>query len=404
MKKFFGLVLCCCGLLSCTTKDGNLVSVESGAGGLVVQASVSRGRIFINYRDTGREAPAVFEALAAGRHVVHLFLSGHRAIPDSQVVEIEAGIEKRVEFELRQSSSIGNLLVKSVPAGALVRIDRLPLGRTPLALNGLLSGEHHLSLQKGGYEPLQQRLPIQSNQTTAIELYLRRRPALRLVEHFSNTDCAPCPEADRVIEAVLLEKGADSVAVISYHPDFPGRQDPFFLAAQTENLARYGYYSRPPLPFVVVDGRVRLAGTTNLETRFRQALASRAGREAEVMLDFEGLQEKLQTAQELTGSVRLETIGDLTASTAVLHIALIEREITLAVAPGSNGQKRFFDVMRAFYPSVQGTPLMLAPGQNALVTFHFTKKPEWTGDLQVVAFVQNSVTGEVLQAHWSAGR
>lgn len=397
----FALLLCC-SLLSCTTKDGDLVSFEPGAGGLVVQTSLGRGRIFVDYRDTGKEAPALIADLAPGRHVVHLFLAGHSVIPDSQVISLSAGAEAQVDFELRQSSSVGNVQVNSTPAGALVRVNRLPLGRTPLTIAGLASGDHELALHKGGYEPVRQSFRIRTNQTTELQPALALRPALTLVEHFSNTDCAPCPEADRIIEAVLVEKGVDSAAVISYHPDFPGRQDPFFLAAPTENLSRYGFYGRPPLPFAVVDGLRRLAGTASLEARFRSALTGRSGRQATAVLDFEEFAEVMQSARAITGKVRVEALTDWAGQDAVLQLALIEREIVYPVAPGSNGQKRFFDVMRALYPSAEGRAIALAPGGSAVLAFEFARKADWTGELQVVAFVQNSVTGEVLQAHWSA--
>ncbi|MDZ7268352.1 MAG: PEGA domain-containing protein [candidate division KSB1 bacterium] len=394
--------LLCCGLFACTTKDGQLVSLEPGTGGLVVQASVGRGRIFIDYRDTGKEAPALITDLAPGRHVVHLFLAGHSVIPDSHNINITAGGEARVEFELRQSSSVGTVQINSTPAGALVRVNRLPFGRTPLTIAGLASGDHELTLHKGGYEPVRQSVRIRTNQTTELKSTLVLRPALTLVEHFSNTDCAPCPEADRIIEAVLVEKGVDSAAVISYHPDFPGRQDPMFLAAPADNLSRYGFYNRPPLPFVVVDGVRRLAGTSNLAVRFRSALAGRSDRQPVALLDFEDFAEVQQSARALNGKVRVEALADLAGQNAVLHLALIEREVAFAVAPGSNGQKRFFDVMRAFYPNAEGRVVALAPGASAVFAFAFARKTEWTGVLQVVAFVQNSVTGEVLQALWSA--
>jgi hypothetical protein len=397
------LLLLWLGIFSCTTKEGNIISFNAGAGALVVNSSVSNARIFVDYRDTGKKTPALIENLPAGIHVVHLFLDGHKAIPDSMLARIQEGEEIAINFDLQQTASAGDLEVNTTPSGALVYIDKLPFGRTPLRVTGLLSGAHSVRISKGGYATIRQSIRINVNQRSEIQRALLLQPQRILVEHFSNTDCAPCPEADAIIEAVLQQKGVDSVAVLSYHPDFPGKQDPFYLAAPNDNLARYGYYSRPPLPFVVIDGIKPMAGTFNLETRFKNALAERAGKTPAATLDFWELLESHQEFNAITGRVRVEALQDLSAANVYLRLALVERDITLPVAPGSNGQKHFFDVMRGLRPSPDGLPISLAKGQSAFYDFRFERKSEWQGDLQVVAFLQNNTDRQVLQSLWSVG-
>lgn len=388
------------GIFSCTTKEGNIVSFNAGAGELLVNASAGNARIFVDHRDTGKKTPAVIPDLAAGAHVIHLFLDGYKTVPDSGRVEIKAGEQTTINFDLKQTAAVGHLEIATMPPGALVYIDRLPLGRTPLLVTGLASGEQTVKISKGGYATIQQMIRLNVNQRVQIQRALTLQPQRILVEHFSNTDCAPCPEADAIIEAVLRQKGVDSVAVLSYHPDFPGKQDPFYLAAPEDNLARYGYYHRPPLPFVVIDGIKPMAGTFNLEARFRSALAERAGKTPAATLDFWELLESHQEFNAMTGKVRVEALQDVDA---LLRLALIERDITLAVAPGLNGQKHFFDVVRGLRPSPDGLPVALAAGQRAVFDFRFERKPEWQGDLQIVAFLQNNTDRKVLQSLWSAG-
>ena len=288
-----------------------------------------------------------------------------------------------------------------MPGGALVYLDRLPFGRTPLLVTGLASGEHTVKIGKGGYATIQQTIRLNVNQRLEVQRALALQSQRILVEHFSNTDCAPCPEADAIIESVLQQKGVDSVAVLSYHPDFPDKQDPFYLTAPADNLTRYGYYNRPPLPYVVIDGVKPMAGTFNLEARFRSALAERAGKTPVATLDFRELIESHQEMNALAGSVHVEALQDLPAG-VFLRLALIERDITLPIAPGSNGQKHFFDVVRSLRPSPEGFAISLARGQSAVFNFRFERKPEWRGDLHVVAFLQNNADRQVLQALWSA--
>lgn len=389
------------GIFSCTTKEGNIVSFQAGAGALVVSSSVNNARIFIDYRDTGKKTPAAIKELPAGVHVIHLFLDGYKPIPDSTLAEIKAGAETAINFDLKQTAAVGNLEVTTAPGGALVYVDKLPFGRTPLTVTGLLSGEHTVRIIKGGYATIRQPIRINANQRAEIQHTLSLLPQRILVEHFSNTDCAPCPEADAIIEAALQQKGVDSVAVLSYHPDFPGQQDPFYLAAPTDNLARYGYYNRPPLPFVVIDGIKPMAGTFNLEARFKSALAERAGKTPAATLDFSELLESQQEFNAMAGRVHVAALQDFPAGSVFLRLALIERDISLPVAPGSNGQKHFFDVVRGLYPSPEGFPISLSNGQSAVFDFRFERKPEWRGDLQVAVFLQNNADRQVLQSLWS---
>lgn len=389
------------GVFSCTTKEGNIVSFKVGAGALVVTSSVNSARIFIDYRDTGKKTPALIKDLPAGAHVVHLFLDGYKPTPDSMLAEIKEGVETAINFDLKQAASVGNLEVTTTPSGALVYVDKLPFGRTPLVVTGLLSGEHAVRIIKGGYTTIRQPIRINVNQRVEIQRALPLLPQRILVEHFSNTDCAPCPEADAIIEAALKQKGVDSVAVLSYHPDFPGQQDPFYLAAPADNLARYGYYNRPPLPFVVIDGIKPMAGTFNLEARFKSALAERAGKTPVATLDFWELLESQQELDAIAGRVHIAALQDFPAGNVFLRLAVIERDISLPVAPGSNGQKHFFDVVRGLHPSPHGFPISLSQGQTAVFDFRFERKPEWQGDLQVVAFLQNNVDRQVLQSLWS---
>lgn len=396
-----GIVVALCAI-SCTTKRGEITSAQPGTGSLIVNSSVSGAHLFLDYRDTGLRTPALVPDLLAGPHTVHLILAGHRAAPELAHAEIRAGEETRVDFSLTVTPSVGGLAVQSTPPNALVYLDELPFGRTPLTINGIISGTHSVRLIRGGYRTIAEAIRIETNQQVEMRRQLVLEPQLVQVEHFSNTDCAPCPEADEVIERVLQEKDVDSTSVVSYHPDFPGRQDPFFLAAAQENLARYGYYSRPPLPFVAIDGVLRMAGTFDLESRFRGALAQRSGIAARATLDFWELLESWQTFDVIAGRVRIEALADLNDGDVVLHVALIEREVAFAVAPGSNGQKRFFDVMRALHTAPGGETVQLAPGQSAFFAFHFARQPEWQDELEVVAFLQNNATSEILQSIWSA--
>lgn len=388
-------------LLSCKTTDGIIVPFDAGTGGLIIDSGMKGAKIYIDYRDTEQVTPARLSDIPAGLHTIHLFAEGYKSYPDSMQVQVKDGEEISVDFDLQENPSVGDLTVKSTPTGALVLIDNLPFGRTPATVTGLASGNHLLKIIRGNYADIEQAVNIKANQTVTIDHELSLLEQRILLEHFSNVDCPPCPEADAIIENVLSETGSDLLSIISYHPDFPGKQDPMFLAASEANSSRYEYYGYPPLPYIVVNGTHPLAGTNNLESRLNEVLAQQRGTSPAVTLDFWDLSEKLQPSDEVRGCIEVTTLSDVPASTFVLQVVLIERVIVFSCAPGSNGQDRFTDVMRAFYPSTEGTAVSLVTGNTSFIDFNFQKKAEWTGDLRVVAFLQNSATREVAQSVWS---
>jgi len=152
------------------------------------------------------------------------------------------------------------------------------------------------------------------------------------------------------------------------------------------------------LPYVVVDGVKPMAGTYNLKDRFVKAIAERSNQNAVATLDFLDLLDKKQESKALAGRVQINALQNVSDGEIFLHVALVENDIFFSVAPGTNGQKQFFDIMRTLLPVTGGEPVSLAAGQSDYFDFRFEIKPEWGRDLEVVAFLQDQETGQVLQS------
>jgi len=89
-----------------------------------------------------------------------------------------------------------------------------------------------------------------------------------------------------------------------------------------------------------------------------------------------------------------------------LHVALTEKTITFASAPGSNGETSFKGVVRKMYPDANGTTLASnwTPGQQDAYSWTVAL-PSYLykiTEVGVVAFIQNNSTKEVYQAGFSA--
>jgi hypothetical protein len=85
-----------------------------------------------------------------------------------------------------------------------------------------------------------------------------------------------------------------------------------------------------------------------------------------------------------------------------LRVAILEQNIVFPVAPGTNGEKEFYDVMRKMLPNEKGTafPKKLAAGDSVVFNFHVAL-PSYTynyAQLAVVAFVQNDDTKALVQS------
>lgn len=399
--KAFAITLLTISILftGCTTKDGNIVSSQVGAGSVEITSTVPDARIFVDHKDTGKRTPAVIENLPEGSHVIHLFLGKYEVLPESARITITRGSVTAIDFELNKSPSEGNLQISTNPPGALVFVDKLPFGRTPLLIEGLLSGTHRLRIIRGGYNEIRETVQISTDNQVALSYSLELKHFV-LIEHFSNTDCPPCPVADATIEAVLHDFGVDSAAGLTYHPNFPGSEDPLFLAAESDNLARMSFYRLLAVPTVEVDGVFTILSPNNLEPHLRDAMQTRFQVSPPATVDFHDFWETYRAPDKIAGSVVIDALEDL-PSDVFLRIALIEKEVIFPTSPGTNGQTRFTDVLRKFFPNPDGTPISLQSGESQTVEFQFERQPEWQGDLEVIAFLQRNSNKEVLQAAWT---
>ena len=90
---------------------------------------------------------------------------------------------------------------------------------------------------------------------------------------------------------------------------------------------------------------------------------------------------------------------DLTG-TLKLYVGVIEKEIHFPSAPGPNGERDFYSVMKKMLPNSTGTPLgQMMAGDYFSYTFSWELANIYNNDqLDAIAWVQNSDTKEVYQA------
>ena len=214
-----------------------------------------------------------------------------------------------------------------------------------------------------------------------------------LLESFTNTGCGPCAMYNPGMDA-LIANNPDKVVAIKYHVNWPSSADPMYQHNPTESSSRVNYYSVSSVPHVVVDG-IRFSGNSGNITQSIIDQCSAIESPMQLRLSYE-----VNEAQNL---ITVNVMGR--ASTAIegnlrLYVGVIEKEIHFNSAPGSNGERDFYDVMKKLLPNQQGMSL----GQLAAEDY-FAYSLSWElaniydmSQLSAIAWVQNNNTKEVIQS------
>jgi len=214
-----------------------------------------------------------------------------------------------------------------------------------------------------------------------------------LFECFTNTGCGPCAQQNPALDA-LIHANADRVAAIKYHMSWPSANDPMYLHNTTDNDSRRGVYEVNSVPHTVVDG-----------TRFADLPYYLNQNTVDNWLTIESPLE-MRLSYEIDETANVITVHVMGRATSEiqgnlkLYVGVIENEIHYNSAPGPNGERDFYSVMKKLLPTASGTYIGgMAIGDYFARTFSW----EWANvydvsQLNAIAWVQNMNTKEVYQA------
>lgn len=223
-----------------------------------------------------------------------------------------------------------------------------------------------------------------------------------LVEEFTNASCPPCASQNPGFNATL-QANYDLVTAIKYQTNWPG-VDPMNAQNPTEVGTRVTYYGVSGVPHAVVNG-VDVANDCNAYPGAPACLSGTEITNANANLT------PVSISMTHSYSSTFDTIFvqiSVTSETALsgnlrLRAAITEEEIFFDAAPGTNGEKEFFQVMRKMLPNAAGTVTGdFAAGETK--TYSFAWKPTYAYDLNelgAVAWLQNDDTQEVWQSQRS---
>ena len=214
-----------------------------------------------------------------------------------------------------------------------------------------------------------------------------------LFECFTNTSCGPCAQYNPALDALISNNG-DRVAAIKYHMNWPGANDPMYLHNTADNNSRKGVYNVNSVPHTVVDG-IRYAGNPASlnQNMVNNWLPIESPLEMRLRCDVD----------EATNTVTVHVMGRAStdiSGTSKLYVGVIEKEIHYTSAPGNNGERDFYSVMKKLLPAASGTPLgNLVAGDYFAYSFTWEMANVYNVNMiDAIAWVQNPDTKEVHQA------
>ena len=214
-----------------------------------------------------------------------------------------------------------------------------------------------------------------------------------LFECFTNTGCGPCAQQNPALDALINANG-DRIAAIKYHMSWPGANDPMYLHNTADNDARKGVYEINAVPHTVVDG-IRFSGIPNGLSQNMVNNWLNIESPFEMRLSYE--------VDEVANTITVHVMGR--SSTAIegnlkLYVGVIEKEIHFNSAPGSNGEKDFYSVMKKLLPTASGTIIgSVEAGDYFAYTFTWKLANIYDmSQLDAIAWIQSFNTKEVYQA------
>jgi len=292
----------------------------------------------------------------------------------------------------------GRILVLANVPDARILLDGVETGkRAPDTLTATV-GSHLVGVQKEGFLSDSRTVRVGSDSLTEVAFTLAEaEQRVVLIEDFSNVSCNPCVASNLILEALANGTyGRSKVAVVKYATNFPSPGDPFYVANRPDSDSRMAYYQILAAPTTIVGGVDRPTSTDSsaIKASINIALGQPAKFRITVRDSIAG------GIYGVTVSVQMLDTTGLDCTHLVLHTVITEAEITFSSPPGSNGETRFTDIMRAMLPSNTGEPLRPADvGATEQYARTIPINQAWSSDrLHTVAFIQHTQTRVVYQS------
>ncbi len=293
-------------------------------------------------------------------------------------------------------SEFGTLKIISNISDAKIFLNGNDTGKlTPDTLKTTI-GNHTIELRKDAYDITNQNVNVIKNSTVEVNFNLYATDKVVLIEDFANVSCIPCVTSNKILEQLTNHTfGRSKLVAIKYPTNFPSPVDPFYLANGPDCNSRMGYYSIILAPTNVVNGTIKPIPSDSNDVK--AAVINELAKLPQFKISVQSNINANNFIADI--SVEVKDLTNLDFSKLVLHTVITETNVEFANPPGSNGETKFYDVMRKMLPDNQGESLASI---NQTGTYTFQKQlainSAWVqSNLNAVVFIQNKETKEVYQ-------
>ena len=380
-------------LISCGVKQPVDTLDDIATGSIFVQSGSISGQIFLDGQNTNKFTPDTLFNILPDSHVVKVIKEGHKSIPDSIKVFVEANKVSPAIVELEKLVQIGFVFLETTPANGEIFVDEQTSGQfTPDTIQ-VEAGSHLIEIKKNGYNTNILEVNVVEDSLLNFEATLEINQRV-LFESFANVSCDPCVEAAENLELFVNTANPGQYAIIEYFAYWPNPNDPFYKVSPADIDKRLDYYQVMALPTLIIAGAnsVDAADFSEILATYDNELAiqnSSIGISIEKNFDY--------GSGDLLVNIEIYNFeGLLNNNQLRLFVAVIENEIHYDCPPGSNGLTDFEFVFRKFLSSNEGDAIV--SNSNSKKFEYVLKWQDWDyANSQVIAFIQNKSAKQIIQ-------
>jgi len=364
-------------------------------GKVFVSSNVADAEIWLDNNNTGQSTPDTVET-TTGSHTLTLKKIDY--LDASLPVNILKDSTLSINISMTEVSQAGRVFVNSNADGAQIFLDQVNTGKVTPDTIFSAPGQHEIELKRAFYNSSTQLVEIFIDSLVTLDVFLQEIPPTNvvLIEDFANVSCDPCVISNKIIESLTnVTYGRSKLVAIKYPTNFPSPNDPFYLANTADCSSRISYYNVFFAPTTVVDGIEKPISTDSLSVM--AAVDTRLTKPLQFRMDV--LSTVVGSQYLITVTIKVLNGAGIDFSNTVLHTVVTETDIEFATPPGSNGETKFYDVMRVMLPSNTGQSLSgISQTEEVVFQYQTAINSNWVvNNLNVVAFIQNTVSKEVYQ-------
>jgi hypothetical protein len=240
--------------------------------------------------------------------------------------------------------------------------------------------------------------PLNKKDGIALDsIWIGNRSKVVLLEHFTNSLCPTCMEANDTVNSIQTHRPADVISV-HYHTSFPG-VDNMNLKEPSAPSSKVLYYGVSTVPRTFLDGTQSYAeyGSTGSPITL-SAIDNKALENSKFTLDVSSKKTGLNL------SVRTQLVAkEALSQDVILNVAVLEKFVQGGSSGVGGNQSGYKWVLKKTLPDAAGNYISkvwnIGDTLKMLQNWDFTSYDFYdTSQIEVVAFVQNYTTKEVYQA------